>query len=208
MQSITSCQYAFITICVMPLSKALVVLIASVLLSGMPLFAGSLTIERKLDTAAVHEVYVDGDFDKAIQMLQPALEGEYSLNHQDSVFVFKHLGVMYTAKYETREKGKKYMMLLLETEPSAKLMDMYASDMIYMIFKNLQDEYQMSLVKLKRAQSHMQVNPEPNAEADRKQKSYAWAYWTGGALMAAGGVVLAVYLSGEPAPVNHEHTVK
>src|SRR4051812_1886959 len=84
---------------------------------------------RILDTIAVHKVYVDGDFDQAIEMLKPALDGSYRLSHQDSVFIFKHLGVMYAAKYETREKGKKYMMLLLQTEPTARIMDMYASDM-------------------------------------------------------------------------------
>jgi hypothetical protein len=166
---------------------------------------------RILDTIAVHKVYVDGDFDQAIEMLKPALDGSYRLSHQDSVFIFKHLGVMYAAKYETREKGKKYMMLLLQTEPTARIMDMYASDMIYMIFKNLQDEYSLSLAKMKRAQGHLQGNAHgemPVDSAKARSKNHAWAYWTGGALLAAGGIALTVYLAGDPEPIKHDHIIK
>jgi hypothetical protein len=179
---------------------------------GMLRAAPSITVNRLLDTTSIHKIYVDGDFDQATDMLETALRDGTKLGHRDSVFAFKHLGVMYAAKYETREKGKKYMMLLLQTEPTAKIMDMYASDMIYMIFKNLQDEYSLSLAKMKRAQGHVLANAEtepPKADSTRERpRSFAWVYWTAGALVATGGIVLAVHLASEPDVTTRERIVK
>ncbi len=74
-------------------------------------------------------------------MLEGDLKEKRLRSHGDSVFAFKHLGVMYAAQEATREKGKYYMLQLLYVEPTARIMDMYASDMIYMIFRNIQEEF-------------------------------------------------------------------
>jgi hypothetical protein len=170
-----------------------------------------------LDTVRVHQTYLDGDFDLAIDMIETARRHGGAFSHADSVFMFKHLGVMYAAKYETRELGKKNMMKLLETEPSARIMDMYASDMIYMIFKNIQDEFEMSRAKLARAEGHLRGSrtsgsadvgrdggkpqgdrpPKGEAGSERKPRSFAWVGWTAGALAAAGGVALYFHLADE-----------
>ncbi len=117
---------------------------------------------KTLDTVFVHKEYLDGDFDLAVEKLETALKSGETFSHSDSVFIFKHLGVMYTARYETREKGKQYMLRLLDVEPTARIMDMYASDMIYMIFKNIQEEFETSRVKL----THAEKNLKGNAQGD------------------------------------------
>ena len=94
-----------------------------------------------LDTARIHGRYLDGDFDQAIHALEGALKGRKPLSHADSIFIFKHLGVMYAASPATREKGRYYMLQLISIEPTARILDMYASDMIYLIFRNIQEEY-------------------------------------------------------------------
>jgi hypothetical protein len=96
-----------------------------------------------LDTAAIHALDMDGEFESAIQQLEHASNNGLLKSHSDSVFAYKHLGVMYAAQYETMEKGKNYMYRLLGIEPSVKILDMYASEMIYMIFRNVQAEYQI-----------------------------------------------------------------
>jgi len=101
---------------------------------------------------------MDGEFEAAITLLEDNLKETRQYGHDDSVFIFKHLGVMYAAQYETREKGKYYMHRLLEVEPTAKIMDMYASDMIYMIFKNVQEEYE---------QKRMIVGPQQGEGSQR-----------------------------------------
>jgi hypothetical protein len=149
---------------------------------------------NKLDTAQIHRTYIDGDFDLAIELIEDAMKYGGPFSHEDSVFIFKHLGVMHTAKYETREKGKHYMLQLLNVEPTAKIMDMYASDMIYMIFKNIRDEFEASRpdlfpVEPKQPKQPIAENPNP-----KQEKRYAWVGWTAGALVVVGGAALTVHL--------------
>jgi hypothetical protein len=164
------------------------------------------------DTASIHRVYIDGDFEQAIDMCESALRSPKQMAHEDSVFLYKHLGVMYAAKYETREQGKRYMFKLLQAEPTARIMDMYASDMIYMIFKNIQDEYDMAQAKMKRAQENINPNPTPVAARNesknskpaaektgnselKEEPSHAWIAWTAGAVALGGGAALYIYMS-------------
>ncbi len=97
-----------------------------------------------LDREKVQKLYLDGDFDKAIEVLEEFRKTNKKHSRDDSVFIFKHLGVMYAADPANRERGKYFMYQLLNVEPTAKIMDMYASDMIYMIFRNVVEEYQTS----------------------------------------------------------------
>ena len=176
-----------------------------------------------LDSNRVHTLYQDGDFEQAIAILTAAMESGKIRNHSDSVFVFKHLGVMYAANADTRERGKYYMMQLLTIEPTARIMDMYASDMIYMIFRNIQEEVETSQSKYRRAQAHVDGNraPDPHsppAAADPIQparpaeprdddgkKSYAWAAWTGAAVVAIGaGVAVYIVTASETQPTKKQ----
>lgn len=162
-----------------------------------------------LDTTRIRKLYLDGDFEEAIEILDQGLKDKRPFDHHDSVFIFKHLGVMYAAKYETREKGKYYMHQLLATEPTARIMDMYASDMIYMIFKNIQDEFESTRVRLDRAEDHVAQNnrrepmpkqdPEPEPKASPGNKSgHAAVFWVGATAIAAAGVATYFIFSDEP----------
>ena len=148
---------------------------------------------NKLDTAHIHRTYLEGDFDLAIELIEDARKYGGPFSHDDSVFIFKHLGVMHAAKYETREKGKHYMVKLLEVEPTAKILDMYASDRIYMICKNIKDEFEATRPQLAESSG----KPKHKAVKEEKRGSYAWAGWTAGMAAAAGGIALAVHLLGE-----------
>lgn len=162
---------------------------------------------NRLDTAFIHKTYVDGDFDLAIELIEDAQRYGGPFSHHDSVFIFKHLGVMHAAKYETREKGKAYMMQLLNVEPTAKIMDMYASDMIYMIFKNIKDEFDSSR-PLAQPESTPRPHPIDSTRPDpsRKEKSYAWVGWTAGAAAVLGGAALTVHLLSEEEPSRKGYT--
>jgi hypothetical protein len=124
-------------------------------------------------------------------------------SHEDSVFLFKHLGVMHAAKYETREKGKHYMVKLLEVEPTAKILDMYASDMIYMIFKNIKDELDATRPQL----AEPSRKQGPKAAPEGRPGTYAWVGWTAGVAAAAGGIALAVHLLSEEESKGKENIV-
>src|SRR5688572_2710926 len=56
-----------------------------------------------MDTAKIHEQYLEGEFDAAIRSLEAQLRSRAPMSHAESVFVYKHLGVMYAASQATRE---------------------------------------------------------------------------------------------------------
>ena len=144
---------------------------------------------KDLDSTKIHKLYMDGDFEPAIDMLESALRVNPRLSHEDSVFIFKHLGVMYAATYETREKGKMYMFKLLMVEPTAKIMDMYASDMIYMIFKNIQDEFATNRMRFGPADSGTVQSPSVNPIPTQTKPSTTalkTGMWIGGAVVVLG----------------------
>ncbi|MEO6097850.1 MAG: hypothetical protein ABIW76_20210 [Fibrobacteria bacterium] len=169
----------------------------------------------RFDSAGVHRLYLDGDFDAAIAILEDNLKETRAYRHEDSIFIFKHLGVMYAAQNETREKGKYYMHKLLSVEPTAKIMDMYASDMIYMIFKNIQEEFEQNRKPTPdRGRKHARADsmpvresqPEPEVARPRPQRATKesassgkkWV-WTGVAVTAvAAGVGAYFIFSAEP----------
>jgi hypothetical protein len=95
----------------------------------------------KLDQKRIHAEYNDGNFEKVTAALEGFIATHKVYGVEDSVFIAKHLAVVYTANPETREKGKYYMYRLLAMLPSAKLVDMYVSDEIDRIFDKVREEF-------------------------------------------------------------------
>ncbi len=151
---------------------------------------------------------MDGEFESAIGQLENAASKGYLKSHADSVFAYKHLGVMYAAQYETMEKGKGYMYRLLSIEPTVKILDMYASEMIYMIFRNVQAEFQIRTIDPKTL-STVSKNPVPSDSVKAKAKIVtvrprAWPYWTAGAVALAGmGAVAYFVMQERPSEPRH-----
>jgi hypothetical protein len=157
-----------------------------------------------LDTSAIHALYMDGEFESAIRQLEHAAENELLKTHADSVFTYKHLGVMYAAQYETMERGKNYMYRLLSIEPSVKILDMYASEMIYMIFRNVQTEYQIRTARPNGSDPSVSPDSAMGRTVVAKNRNRIWPYWTVGALVVAGaGAAAFLLIQDGPAHSNH-----
>lgn len=95
----------------------------------------------KLDQARIHSDYNEGNFEKVVAALEGYMAAHKEYSFEDSVFIAKHLAVVYSANPDSREKGKYYMYRLLTLLPSAKLVDMYVSDEIDRIFDKVRDEF-------------------------------------------------------------------
>lgn len=94
-----------------------------------------------IDHKTIHELYNEGDFESVIAELEKYMQRNRSYALEDSVFIAKHLAVVYSANPVTREKGRHYMLRLLELVPSAKLLDMYVSEEIDRIFERVREEF-------------------------------------------------------------------
>jgi hypothetical protein len=186
-------------------------IVSAVFCRTAPAASKSISASPDVDTTTAHKLYLDGDFDKAISLLEGAITANKLLSHQDSVFTFKHLGVMYAANDATRERGKHYMYQLLAIEPTARIMDMFASDMIYMIFKNIQEEFATTQSGRRpggsnaaQASAASETVPPPKtdiAPSSSESSGKKWLFWSAGGVAAAAGIGLTLYLmQDEPRP--------
>lgn len=153
-----------------------------------------------LDTALVQALYQDGEFDQAVGHLEQARQKGLLRTRADSIFAFKYLAVMYAATYATVERGKQLMVMLLRVDPEAGILDLHASDMIYMIFRNVQLEL-----------AHSARVPDPKQERPAKQDTVAasrktagpdrrWLYWATGTAALAAGVGAILYFNNPDHP--------
>jgi hypothetical protein len=165
-------------------------LLLFILSFGFLLQTPSAAVEaRSLDQGRIHHFYDEGDFDRVIALIDSFTLTNKTYSLTDSIFIAKHLSVVYTANPATREKGKGYMFRLLDLMPSAKIVDMFVSDEIDRIFEKIKEEYVV----------HNKVQAQKSPMVQKKASRVGPVY------LIAGGVALIVvagstymYLNAEP----------
>jgi hypothetical protein len=108
----------------------------------------------------IHSLYNDGDFEGVISGIKGFIRSNETYSRGDSIFIAKHLAVVYTAIPANRELGKYYMHQLLKLMPSAELVDMYVSDEIDRVFEKIRREH---LLLQKKAGKKNEVEEAPAA---------------------------------------------
>lgn len=116
-------------------------LMALCILGARPVQATSALFDT-LDQVWIHERYNDGNFPIVIDTLQSYMAKHPTFSRHDSIFIAKHLAVVYSADSLSAEKGKHYMHRLLALLPSVDLVDMYVSEAIERVFERVRHEYQ------------------------------------------------------------------
>lgn len=96
-----------------------------------------------LDTLRVHDYYKNGDFDKVIQSLEGFQKTRRTCSLSDSMFLEKHLAVVYAANPATRERGRYHMYKLLDMAPNADLIEMFVGEEVDGIFTKVRKEHEV-----------------------------------------------------------------
>ena len=154
------------------------------------ILAGALGSENALNQIAIHYQYSDGDFPAVIKGIDAFTRTHKAYSREDSIFIAKHLAVVYTANPDTRERGKYYMYQLLDLIPSAELVDMYVSDEIEKIFSYVKKEHEVK------------NRDKAAAEAEAKRVPLwknPWV-WGGAGAVALGAITAAVVLHQDDKP--------
>lgn len=164
-----------------------------------------------LDKKGIHELYGDGEFDLALAKIESFTRANSVYPKDDSIFIAKHLAVIYSANPTTREQGTREMFRLLELLPSAKIVDMFVSDEIARIFEKVREEYavrlnmmgrnaQAAMASDKYAKDREAVSPVKETSARIEPSGSRAVYWiAGGAVLAVGaGALVYLMLPGEP----------
>lgn len=184
-----------------------------------------------LDQKRIHAEYNEGNFERVIASLEAYMERNKTYSQEDSIFIAKHLAVVYSANPETREKGKYYMHRLLTLLPSAKLIDMYVSDEIERIFDKVREEFLSrqkafgvdssrisvpgdapSTPRMGGAEPHPGTDRKPGGadpEASRGKRSMKPFYFAaGGAILVAAGVTTYIMMDDTPEKTERIYDVE
>jgi hypothetical protein len=95
-----------------------------------------------VNRAAVENFLLEGEVGKAQKILESYL-GSADLTYQDSVYILKNLGVLYSSSPKRKELGDRYFYRLLDLDPFGSIHDTYASNTILARFKKIRKSYQV-----------------------------------------------------------------
>ncbi len=183
------------------------------LLIASLIFHLSIASAATVDQNAIHNAYNEGDFDAVLKLTEQFTGGKETYSRADSVYVCKHLAVVYSANPKTREKGKFYMYRMLEMLPSAELVDMYVSDEVDRIFDKVRKEFKMrqknfgvdtTLISLPEkgaaagtageASAATPAAERPKSGAQGRKTDPIWYWVAGGAVLAGAGIAAIVLM--------------
>jgi len=178
-----------------PLSLAFVLLLLPIQASA----AFGFQLDGSLDKNAISKSYFEGDFHRILPPLEAWRNSRSPKTREDSIFVYKYLSVIYAADSTTLSRAESYMVQLLKLMPTIELVDMYISDNIEAIFKDVkgkfleQQQYIRNHDELGRTRQDSVTGKTKNDSKDgalRPVKSKQWIWWT------VGGVGLAAAMAG------------
>lgn len=95
------------------------------------------------DFNRVHGFYRNGDFDKVIHDLEGFVKSRRKCTQAESIFVEKHLAVVYAANPATRELGRYHMHRLLDLAPNSELIDMFVGEEVDGVFEKVRKEFDL-----------------------------------------------------------------
>lgn len=151
-------------------------------------------LDGTLDKDAISHAYFEGEFSRVmppLEMFRQSFPG--NATRDDSIFVYKYLSVIYAADSSTRPKAESFMVQLVKMKPTIELIDLYISDNIQAIFKNVKQSY-LEQQKYVREHDFQGNNREGDKIPDaKKAKSSQWVWWTLGGVGTAAIATTAYY---------------
>lgn len=103
-------------------------------------FTNSLNASE-LDRPALEHTYREGEFESLVKQILDFQKKNTTYSRKDSLFIARHLGVVYAANPATREKGKYYMHQILALNLEDNLVDLFVSDEILKTFDGVKNEF-------------------------------------------------------------------
>ena len=198
-----------------PVSKKLLSLLSVGILAMAPhaFAAFGFKLDGRLDKNAISKAYFEGDFHRILPPLEVWRVSHSTKTREDSIFVFKHLSVLYAVDSATRNKAESYMVQLLKLMPTIELVDMYLPDNIEDMFNNVKGRY---LRQQEYARHHDalgrplkdsvlvkdstlekgKTEPKPAKEKPAQGKparSSTWVWWTAGGVGLAAAIAVTYY---------------
>ncbi|MDB6035866.1 MAG: hypothetical protein JWM16_6204 [Verrucomicrobiales bacterium] len=103
------------------------------------------------DQSRIRTDYHNGDFDKVIKELEAFQKSGVKCTAVESLFLEKHLAVVYTANPSTRELGRYHMFRMLDLAPGSDLLDMFVGEEVDAGCEQETQEYSLRMASKKNA---------------------------------------------------------
>jgi hypothetical protein len=120
-----------------------------------------------LDQEKIHAWYYAGKVDSAAKAMERFQNQNKSYSRSDSLFLSKHLGVIYSMNPFDREKGKVMFKGLLALDASASLEDMFAPPEVDSIFNGLKPKPASSSLS---AEANAVKSPDASSDSLRSSR--------------------------------------
>jgi hypothetical protein len=192
-------------------SFGLLAMVIGLLLPSFSHAAFGFKLDGTLDKDAISHAYFEGEFSRVLPPLEMYRQSfPASSTKDDSIFVYKYLSVIYAADPSTRNKGESCMVQLIKMKPTIELIDLYISDNIAAIFKDVKQNY---LHQQQYVREHDLLGNEKTdttvAKAPPKARSHKWIWWTASAVsVAAIATTAVVLLDDESSPQKSFEPIK
>ncbi len=166
-------------------------------------------LDGTLDKEAISHAYFEGEFSRVLPPLEAYRQSfPGNAKKEDSIFVYKYLSVIYAADPKTRQKAESYMVQLIKLMPTIELIDLYISDNIESIFKNVKQSYQQQqdYVHGHDEYGRSKKDPEPTGKV-KAEKSTQWIWWTAAGVGLTTAIVGTYYVLDQPSPSGNKHVL-
>lgn len=170
-------------------------------------------LDGSLDKEAISHSYFESDFARILPPLEMYRQSfPATATREDSIFVYKYLSVIYAADSSTRSRAESYMVQLLKLMPTIELIDLYISDNIQAIFRNVKQNYLEQQKYVREHDSYgrpLTDSTKPRRTTPSKASSKQWVWWTLGGLGTTVAAATTFYiLQDDPQPKAYSDRVK
>ena len=179
--------------------------------AATPAPAQTPTKDAGFNKSEIQARYFNGEFEPLISLLEHLRYQRRLQDKEDSLFIFKYLGVVYGADEATRQKAESFMYAMLKLNPGADLTDMGVGDNIENLFKKVRERYQQTYrdttfdkqkqiilqqftIDSLHRDSVQRAKAAASAPAGREagdKRKWMWAAIGGGVLVATVGTIIA-----------------
>lgn len=150
-------------------------------------------MDGTLDKEAISHAYFEGEFNRVLPPLETFRQSfPGNATREDSIFVYKYLSVIYAADSSTRIKGESYMVQLIKIMPTIELIDLYISDNIQAIFRNVKTSYFQEQKYVSEHDAFGNQKSQGDSVSTKKPQARNWIWWTLGGVGTAAAVTGAI----------------
>lgn len=158
-------------------------------------------LDGTLDKPAISHSYFEGEFARILPPLETYRQNfPKSATKEDSIFVYKYLSVIYASDPSTKAKAESYMVQLIKLMPTIELIDLYISDNIESIFKNVKEKYEQQQEYVTKHDEFGHEKPNEKTPSENPKGNGHAIWWVAGGVGIAAVVGTVTYFALEPKP--------